>query len=602
MMRVKIVLAAILLIAISLSFAPAEAGEAEKFQFVVMGDNRDARPVVQPEIYRKIIQEVNLLNPDLVVIGGDLILGYTSDDSLVREEWKEFKRVTGELEMKAHLVVGNHDVWDEMSQRIYVEECGELYYSFNYRGSHFIILDTELVGEMERITGDQLKWLQKDLNKNRKAKYIFVFMHKPLWAYEGEPGEAWSRDVHPLLVKYGVDIVFSSHWHTYEIDYRDGIRYVITGGAGAPIGDYPEAGNFFHYLLCTVAEKGVEIAVIKPGNISEEEVVRFADAQRHYKVRTQCLSYPYLDLPLSGQSQIEIVVDNPFPDSISGTLNWDLEGFADWEIEPPEISFAVLPGVQSRLSFKVTPPKGKELWYPTPTLKAVCSYVAGKNPLLIERDIRLVPNYECERAWQPPVIDGELPDWKGIHPLLLNKRYQVASRDTIRWTGPEDKSGKISFSWDDKSLYFSAQVTDDILYQEGKGSKLSKGDCIILSFDVGDDPRKVGKPDEFLTVYFFALTKAGPKAYRWYPSSEEGVCSAKEIKLRIRRTYKGEVYEAQIPWAALKAGFTPGPGTVIGLDIDLTDNDGGKREGWLQWTPGMMERNDTSYLGRLILR
>jgi len=601
-MKNKAILILALLVSVLFDLTSAEARKFEKFQFVVMGDNRAAQPVVQPETYKRIINEINLLNPDLVVIVGDLIRGYTSDDSLIREEWKEFRRVTGELEMPFYLVVGNHDVWDTLSQKIYLEECGELYYSFNHGGCHFIILDTELIGEMERITGDQLEWLKKDLKRSKNAKHIFVFMHKPIWAFEGEPSGAWSRDVHPLLVKHKVDIVFCGHWHAYQIDYRDGIRYVITGGAGAPIGKYPEAGDFFHYLLCTAEEKNAKIAVIKPGNIFTEEAVKFTDVERHKRIRTQCLSCPYLDLPCPVESKIVLSIDNPFSDSVTGTVKWNIEECKNWKIEPTEEFFSVLPHARSHLNFKVTPPRVEELWYPPPTVQVSYPYVAGKGPILIKRDIRLVPSYECKKMSYPPVINGEVEDWKGVQPISLNRRYQVAARDSIKWTGPEDKSCDIYFSWDNKNLYFLAKVTDDIFCQKGKDKTLSEGDCITLSFDVGDDPRKVGKLDEFITIYFFALTETVPTVYRWYTSSDREICDVEEIELEIQKMKNGEIYEAKIPWAALKADFTPNYETVVGLDIDVTDNDGEKRKGWLQWTPGLMERNDTSYFGKLILR
>lgn len=34
--------------------------------------------------------------------------------------------------------------------------------------------------------------------------------------------------------KYGVDIVFNGHDHTYERSFHNGVWYVVTGGGGAP--------------------------------------------------------------------------------------------------------------------------------------------------------------------------------------------------------------------------------------------------------------------------------------------------------------------------------------------------------------------------------
>ncbi len=573
---------------------------AKDYRFVVMGDNRHNRPVVMPEVYEQIIEEVNLLRPDFVMLCGDLILGYTDSDSLIREEWKEFKRVTSKFEMPYYLVVGNHDVWDELSQSIYQEECGDLYYSFDHKESSFIIIDTDVAGELDFITGDQLEWLEKTLSQKSGSKHIFIFMHKPLWTFEDKPGEAWNEQVHPLLVKYGVDYVFAGHDHSYYIDYLDGIRYIVSGGAGAPIGDYPEVGNFYHYLFCTVRNDTTTIAVIKPGNVSSEKTVLYADVERHRKIRTECLGYPYLDLPLAAEEDLVLIVANPFSTTIEGNAKWQMEDSENWQIQPEEQQFTVSPGCQLGLEFKILPPPGT--WYPTPVVRVAYPFDVEKDPISIERDIRLVPEYDCRRAELPVVADGELSDWAGVETIKLNDSVQVASRDTVEWKGVSDKSGQVAFVWDDEYLYFSAHIIDDTVYQRGEGGMLSRGDCVILCFDVGDDPRGVGELDEFLTIYFFARTEEDVKVFRSWPSSDDEVCSVEEIAAVVKKTDDGENYEARIPWKALKAGFLPEKNTVIGLDIVIPDNDGSGREDWLQWTPGIMERGDTSYFGKLCLR
>jgi len=590
-----------LMLTLTLSIVLVGNIAADKFYFIVMGDNRGAKALEQPEVFKQIIREVNLLNPDLVIIGGDLIYGYTSDTGLIKREWQNFKHIVSELDAPYYLVVGNHDVWDEVSQQIYLEECGPLYYSFDYKGCHFIVLDTEIPGQVNYITGEQLQWLKGDLEHHKDATHIFVFMHRPVWAYEGTPGKVWMHDIHPLLVKYGVDIVFSGHWHVYEIDYRDGIRYVITGGAGAPIGEYPQVGDFHHYLLCTVDGESVEIAVIKPGNIFDETIVKFEAASRFHRIRTQCISYPYIDLPLETEHELMLMLDNPFTDTISGTIRWQLEGFEGWQVAPIEQTFKLLPATQQAFSFKVST-ASPQVWYPTPIVEVLYPYAKDKAPIPIKREIRLIPSYDCERFSSPPIIDGKLEDWQAIHPIVLDKRYQVASRDPIKWIGPSDKSGKIYFGWDDTCLYFGAEVTDDIFCQPEHGVTLSHGDCIILAFDVGDDPRGVGKLDKFLTTYFFTMTEDGPTIYRRYATDRSKVCDLTEIAFTAKRVHTMEIYEAKLPWAALKEGFTPAAGDIINLDIVLTDNDGEGREDWLQWTPGYMEKGEPSYYGKLILR
>jgi predicted phosphodiesterase len=66
-----------------------------------------------------------------------------------------------------------------------------------------------------------------------------------------------------LMSEQGVDYVFAGHIHAYAQAERDGIVYVVTGGAGAPLyrGGHPQA--FHHYLRVTVRGEEVAIEVVK---------------------------------------------------------------------------------------------------------------------------------------------------------------------------------------------------------------------------------------------------------------------------------------------------------------------------------------------------
>ena len=61
--------------------------------------------------------------------------------------------------------------------------------------------------------------------------------------------------------KRGVDRVFVGHIHTYGEKEINGVRYVLSGGAGAPLDPSPRA--YFHYVVVTVSPKGVEDRVVR---------------------------------------------------------------------------------------------------------------------------------------------------------------------------------------------------------------------------------------------------------------------------------------------------------------------------------------------------
>ncbi|KAJ1417410.1 iron/zinc purple acid phosphatase-like protein [Ochromonadaceae sp. CCMP2298] len=114
------------------------------------------------------------------------------------------------------------------------EETGgvlNMHYSFNYGNVHFISLDTETgypgAAEETRYVlpcggfGDQLTWLENDLikaNADRELRpWILAAGHHPM--YNGKSINAdFQTAMEGLFYKYGVDVYFAGHVHSYERD------------------------------------------------------------------------------------------------------------------------------------------------------------------------------------------------------------------------------------------------------------------------------------------------------------------------------------------------------------------------------------------------
>ncbi len=143
---------------------------------------------------------------------------------------------------------------------VYQEYFGAVYYSFDYGNAHFVFIDNSL----GRIDAHQFRWLEEDL-KNNRQKHTFMFMHIPAYdprpdKYKGMTSRVNARYLIDLAKKNKVDRIFSSHIHEYLREEKDGLIYLITGGAGAEI-TAPEA--FYHYLLITVNPEGITEEVIR---------------------------------------------------------------------------------------------------------------------------------------------------------------------------------------------------------------------------------------------------------------------------------------------------------------------------------------------------
>jgi predicted MPP superfamily phosphohydrolase len=236
---------------------------SEDFRFVIVGD-RTSSPEwgLMPQAF----QEINQLSPDFVISVGDLIDGYGDNPRSIQQLWREFDEEVAKLKSPFVYIPGNHDIWNATSRGIYEARYGSTYRSFNYRGLHFITLDTEEQDDFgrvrERIADKQLQWLKEDLAQNRGASHTLLFMHRPIWQTGG------LDEVYPLLSAQRTHI-FAGHIHRYSFETIHEIPHVVLSAvAGSLMGkESIESGNFRHYVFATVRGSDVRLAIIRLGGV-----------------------------------------------------------------------------------------------------------------------------------------------------------------------------------------------------------------------------------------------------------------------------------------------------------------------------------------------
>src|SRR5262249_32500359 len=125
---------------------------------------------------------------------------------------------------------------------------------------------------------EQAAWLESTLAAADQAKvpHLFVLVHQPLLSTGGHCGqETPLAEWVPILERHKVRAVFAGHDHCYERLERLGVRYFISGGAGAPL--YEERTNCpgydraarkiyaaeHHWLRVRVQGDGVEVAALR---------------------------------------------------------------------------------------------------------------------------------------------------------------------------------------------------------------------------------------------------------------------------------------------------------------------------------------------------
>ncbi len=197
--------------------------------------------------YRAFIQAIDEQGIPVIIHVGDAI-----DRAGKKAQWEEFRRITGQGK-RLYLIPGNHDVDSDASLAVYTRLFGRTYYAFSEGDTLFVLLNTEIPGESGMVTGRQLEWLESELQK--PFKYKFVFLHEPL--FPEFPGHGLDRHreardrLHELFVQTGVSLVVAGHDHVYRKSMKDGITYLITSGGGGRLYMPASNGGFLHYVVGT---------------------------------------------------------------------------------------------------------------------------------------------------------------------------------------------------------------------------------------------------------------------------------------------------------------------------------------------------------------
>ncbi len=220
----------------------------------------------------------------------------------------------------------------------------------------------------------------------------------------------------------------------------------------------------------------------------------------------------------------------------------------------------------------------------------------------------------ASRAATPPKFGLDPDAWRFTQPIVLQGREWI-QRQPQQYHGVKDLSATLWYAWDDRALYFRADVTDDVFVQEHTGFDTWNGDCVQLAFDP-DPGRALVSTGNLLadagnrkrnTEIDLALTKNGPEAYRTMTFDQAKLPVAaippERLQLTIRKLPGKVIYEAAIPWAEI-AVARPNAGDVIGVAAAVNDIDDPQTEHdpkALCLFGGIAGTKDPSQFGTLLL-
>ena len=158
-------------------------------------------------------------------------------------------------------VPGNHEAKiGRIGAYLQYSGASATHYSFDRGAVHFTFVDSSAGSLLD----GEFTYLDSDLAKSQ-APVKMVFVHHPPFDPAGTAHTmtVGADNFMRIVALRGVQYVFAGHIHCYEEAERDGVKYIVTGGAGAPLSCEPTAGGFYHYVRVKVNGETATTEVVK---------------------------------------------------------------------------------------------------------------------------------------------------------------------------------------------------------------------------------------------------------------------------------------------------------------------------------------------------
>jgi predicted phosphodiesterase len=266
--------------------------------FYVFGDSQGYQGGVE-----QIVATANQYRPQFIFHCGDL----TSFGQ--QNQYQDIKAVLDQSQVPVYATIGNHDIKDGGGQ-YYIQYFGSSTYSFDTGPAHISVFNTSS-GDVSEA---EFAWLEQDLSQ-ADSEYKFVFTHIP--PFNPLPdldhsllNTTTSARLMHLFEEQDVDVVFTGHIHLFNDSTYNGVRYIVTGGAGASLYADESHGGIYHFVNVSVSPSGISIEPVildTPTILRNSIVVRGVNEDEDVTLSLDDLLQM---TPLSGFSSFQNQYDN----------------------------------------------------------------------------------------------------------------------------------------------------------------------------------------------------------------------------------------------------------------------------------------------------
>jgi 3',5'-cyclic AMP phosphodiesterase CpdA len=260
-------------------FRTAPADDAGVSQtFLVYGDDR-----TDPAAHASVVQAMRQVPSDFLVNTGDLV-----EDGARSTDWQSFFDVEAPLlrDRPLFVSIGNHELKDDSAGANFARYVGLLddagvarpFGTVRLGRVRFFFMN----GMHDWTTGADRDWLEHALtlaDTEAGLGWRVAVVHHGPWSVgpHGPNAALVAAGVPRLLAAHNVDLVLSGHDHIYERGEAGRLKYMISGGGGAPL--YPIEGtdpterraeSAYHFVAITVTADEVRtVATRADGTVIE---------------------------------------------------------------------------------------------------------------------------------------------------------------------------------------------------------------------------------------------------------------------------------------------------------------------------------------------